>query len=97
MVIIITLLFYFTTSSIYLTSSALVRPCSGLPPYSAHVRSIHISYYSCVCCILLFYPHFSHAQGILCGMNTSLMGSPFPIVHAKWFFFFGLLEQLCID
>ena len=40
-----------------------------------------------VCFSLLFHTCFSHAWGILCGIHTSCMGSPFTVVHAdpEWF------------
>ena len=38
---------------------------------------------SCVCFFLLFHPCCSHARGILCGIHTLCMGSPFPAVHAR--------------
>ena len=46
--------------------------------------SYYSNYYSCVCFILLFHSCCSHARGILCGILTSCMGSPFPIVNAEW-------------
>ena len=34
--------------------------------------------------LLLSPPCCSHAQGVLCGLHTSCMGSPFPIYYTKW-------------
>ena len=60
----------------------------GTYPLRAHVPFFQISCYSLalflVCFFLLLHPYCSHARGILCGINTSSMGSPFPIVHAEW-------------
>ena len=39
---------------------------------------------SCVCFFLFFHPCYSHVRGILCGIHTSCMISPFPTVYAKW-------------
>ena len=49
-------------------------------------------YYSgvCFCFFLLFHSYYSHARGILSGLHTSCMGSPFLIaigvlyIEAKW-------------
>ena len=30
--------------------------------------------------------YYSHARGILCGIHTTCMGSPFPAHHAEWSF-----------
>ena len=67
-------------------SLALVRPCLGhFPPYSAHVPFLDFSYYSLLYMILVYAsPCCSHARGILCGIHTSIVESPFSIVHAKW-------------
>ena len=32
-----------------------------------------------------FLPCCSHARGILCGIHTPCMGSPFPSVHTRWY------------
>ena len=41
------------------------------------------NYYSCVCSYLLLHPCCFHARGILCGIQTSCMRSPFPTVHTR--------------
>ena len=69
-------------------SLALVRSCSGLflsycpRPFLLHFILLFY-YYSCVCFFLL-YTYCSHARGILCGMHTPCIWSPFPTVYAKW-------------
>ena len=84
-------------------SLALVGSCLGtFPPYIAHVLFFHISYYSYTINLVsasssyYFQTCYSHARGILCGIHTSCMGSPFPIVHAECLCI-SVLEQLCND
>ena len=50
-------------------------PCFFLPDF------LKFSHYFCVCFFLLLHPCCSHTRGILCGIHTSCMGSPF---HAEW-------------
>ena len=40
--------------------------------------------HSGVCFFLMLHPCCSNARGILCGIHTPCMRSPFPAVHAKW-------------
>ena len=65
-------------------------------PFRAHVPFVQISYYSLALFSCLFLPLassllFPCARYPLCGIHTSCMGSPFPIIHAEWTLVFGLL------
>ena len=68
-------------------SSALVSLCIGLfflVPTFLSCRPLAAIFLSCICFFLLLHPFCSHARGILCGIHTTYVGSPFPIVYAKW-------------
>ena len=70
-------------------SLALVRSCLGLCPLQCPLSfllyfKLLVYYYSGVCFILLLHLCSFHAQGILCGIHTTCMRSPFLIFHAKW-------------
>ena len=82
------LLFSWATSrNSIVRSLALVSSCLGLfpfvPPFLSS-RFLTILHYSCVCFFLLLHPYRFHARDVLCGIHTSCICSPFPIVQADW-------------
>ena len=66
----------------------LVRSCLRLsPPCPLSFVLYFVLLYchdSCVCLLLLFHPFCFRVRGILYGIHTSCMGSPFYAVHTKW-------------
>ena len=88
-----------TFESIVVRSLALIRPCLELfpHPYSAHVPSIHISYYSLI--IILVSAPFSSSTLAVSMREVSCVGytpraSPFPTVHSRCLLFVCLLLLL---
>ena len=63
---------------------SLSCPRSFLPNFLLLSRIILVS----VSSSCFMHPCCSYALGILCGIHTPCMGSPFPVVRAKWFFVF---------
>ena len=69
----------------------LVRPCLGhffliVPTFLSSIFHTTLFFIILVSVFFLLHPCCFRAQGILCGIHTSCMGAPVPIVHAKWSF-----------
>ena len=80
---------YRPSGSSIVRSLALVGPCLGLflfvPAFlSSRFFATLLLLLLCLFLPLVSHPCCCHARGILCGMHTSCMGSPYPIFHAKW-------------
>ena len=81
-------------------SLALVRSYLGLfsfvPTFIFSYFILLYYYDSCVCFFLLIHNYCSHALGILCGIHTSCIWSPFPVVHGRWSLIFWSLRIMLV-